>query len=142
MHEASLAPDFPMTLMFGHSHDAMIAADVVLLASGTATLEAAFLKRPMVIAYKMAGWTFSIVKRMMYLPYVGLPNILCREFVVPEHLQENCEPKKLADAVLKWLDDADGVAALQKRFLDLHVSLRQDNACRAADAILGLIGRA
>lgn len=141
MHDASLGPDFPMTLMFGHSHDAMIASDVVMLASGTATLEAAFLKRPMVIAYKMAGWTFSIVKRMMYLPYVGLPNILCREFVVPEHLQEDCEPTKLANAVLKWLDDADGVVALQKRFMDLHLSLRQDNASRAAEAILSLIGR-
>ncbi|GAA5182812.1 lipid-A-disaccharide synthase [Niveibacterium umoris] len=140
MLAAELPADFPLKLMFGHSHEAMTASDVVLLASGTAALEAALLKRPMVIAYKIAPWSYRIIKKMMYLPYVGLPNILCKEFLVPELLQEDCEPQKLAEASLKWLDDTDGVSALTERFKSLHLSLRKDNASRAADAILGMIG--
>ncbi|MCX9156568.1 lipid-A-disaccharide synthase [Niveibacterium sp. 24ML] len=140
MHEAGLPKDFPITLMFGHSHDAMIAADVVLLASGTATLEAALLKRPMVIAYKMPAWQFGLVRRLMYLPYVGLPNILCKEFVVPERLQERCEPVGLAEDVIRWLADKEATAALSQRFTDVHLSLRQDNASKAAAAICGMLG--
>ncbi len=131
-----------MSLMFGHSHDAMIAADVVLLASGTAALEAALLKRPMVVAYRVAKWTYRLLKRLMYLPYVSLPNVLCREFVVPELIQDDCRPEKLADAVCKWLDDPDARDRLESRFLALHEDLRQNNAERAAEAILGLLGRA
>jgi lipid-A-disaccharide synthase len=131
----------PMNLMFGHSHDAMVAADVVLLASGTAALEAALLKRPMVVAYRVANWTYRLLKRMMYLPYVSLPNILCREFVVPELIQDDCEPEKLADAICKWLDDADARESVETRFLALHEDLRRGNAERAAEAILGLLGR-
>lgn len=140
MHAAGLPKDFPITLMFGHSHDAMIAADVVLLASGTATLEAALLKRPMVIAYKMPAWQFGLVKRLMYLPYVGLPNILSKAFVVPERLQERCEPTGLAGDVLRWLSDKDAVASLTQQFKEIHLSLRQDNASKAAAAIIGMLG--
>ncbi|MCL2657393.1 MAG: lipid-A-disaccharide synthase [Betaproteobacteria bacterium] len=126
-------------LMVGHSHEAMAAADVVLLASGTAALEAALLKRPMVVAYRIANWSYRLLRRMMYLPYVSLPNILCREFVVPELIQDDCTPEKLADAVCRWLDDTEARQKLEARFLSLHQELKQNNAQRAADAILGLL---
>jgi lipid-A-disaccharide synthase len=126
-------------LMFGHSHEAMAAADVVLLASGTAALEAALLKRPMVVAYRIANWSYRLLRRMMYLPYVSLPNILCREFVVPELIQNECTPEKLANAVCRWFDDAEARQKLEARFVSLHQELKQNNAQRAADAILGLL---
>ncbi len=132
-------PPLPMNLLFGHSHEAMVAADVVLLASGTAALEAALLKRPMVVAYRIGNWSYRLLKRLMYLPYVSLPNILCREFVVPELIQDDCVPDKLADAVCQWLDDAPARARVAERFLALHGDLRQGNAERAATAILGVL---
>ncbi len=122
--------------MFGHAIDAMTAADVVLVASGTAALEAALLKRPMVITYRMGGWQFNLMKRMAYLPWVGLPNILCREMVVPEFLQDDATPEALAEALERWLLDADARAELEERFVDMHHALRQDTAHRAAEVIL------
>lgn len=136
---AGLEAEFPMTLMVGHSHDAMIASDVVLLASGTAALEAALLKRPMVVAYRMASWAFKLIKRMAYLPYVGLPNILSGEFVVPELLQDDCTPEKLAEAVVRWLRDPDACTALAQRFEAMHRQLQQDCGRRAAEVILPML---
>ena len=92
-------------MLFGHSHEAMAAADVVLVASGTATLEAALLKRPMVITYRMPRLSWWLMRPRAYQPYVGLPNILAGEFVVPELLQDDATPENLAEAVLKLLDD-------------------------------------
>ncbi|WP_242477939.1 lipid-A-disaccharide synthase [Rubrivivax gelatinosus] len=132
---AAHAPDVPIELLDGRSHEVMAACDVTLIASGTATLEAALFKRPMVIGYRMAGLSWQIMRRMGYLPWVGLPNILCRDFVVPELLQDRCEPEALARETLAWLDDAARVRALQSRFLDLHHLLRRDTARRATDAI-------
>ncbi|MBZ8140587.1 lipid-A-disaccharide synthase [Rubrivivax gelatinosus] len=129
------APGVPIELLDGRSHEVMAACDVTLIASGTATLEAALFKRPMVIGYRMAGLSWQIMRRMGYLPWVGLPNILCRDFVVPELLQDRCEPEALARETLAWLDDAARVRALQSRFLDLHHLLRRDTARRATDAI-------
>jgi len=108
---------------------------VTLIASGTATLEAALFKRPMVIAYAMNALSWQIMKRKKLQPWVGLPNILCRDFVVPELLQEAASPRALADAVLAWLHQPDRVDALKGRFADMHHSLRRDTATLATDAI-------
>ena len=94
----------PLTLLEGRSHEVLAACDVTLIASGTATLEAALFKRPMVIAYRMNALSWQIMKRMRLQPWVGLPNILCRDFVVPELLQDDATPDALARAVLQWLD--------------------------------------
>ncbi|MBU6257774.1 MAG: lipid-A-disaccharide synthase [Burkholderiales bacterium] len=132
---AEHAPGAPLAIVDGQSHAALAACDVTLIASGTATLEAALFKRPMVIGYRMAGLSWQIMKRMRYQPWVGLPNILCREFVVPELLQSDCEPVALARATLAWLDDAAGAARVAARFEELHLLLRRDTARRATDAI-------
>jgi lipid-A-disaccharide synthase len=133
------APAVPLNLVDGSSHAALAACDVTLIASGTATLEAALFKRPMVIGYRMNGLSWQLMKRMRYQPWVGLPNILCREFVVPELLQDACRPGALADATLAWLDDAPAAERLARRFQDLHHLLRCDTARRATDAIAQVI---
>ncbi len=130
------ARELPLRVVFGHSVEAMTAADVVLVASGTASLEAALLKRPMVISYRIGKWQYRLMKRLAYLPWVGLPNILCGETVVPELLQEEATPDRLSMALERWLDDAPARAALERRFTELHLSLRQDTAEKAAAAIL------
>jgi lipid-A-disaccharide synthase len=130
------AHELPITLLFGHAQDAMIAADGVLVASGTATLEAALLKRPMVITYRMPALTAWLMKRKGYQPYVGLPNILCERFVVPELLQDDATPENLAQALLNLVNDSDAVKQLEQIFSELHLSLRQNTAQKAAAAIL------
>ena len=132
----NLATELPIRMLFGHAVEAMTAADVVLVASGTASLEAALLKRPMVITYRIGDWQYRLMKRMAYLPWVGLPNILCRESLVPELLQDDATPDKLAAALEAWLSDADRCAALEYRFTELHLTLRQNTAQKAAEAIL------
>jgi lipid-A-disaccharide synthase len=129
------APGAPIQLTEGHSHDALAACDVTLIASGTATLEAALFKRPMVIGYRSHGFNAFLWRRLGYLPWVGLPNILCNQGVVPELLQGACEPAALADAVLAQLDDGPGAERLAARFTELHLLLRRDTARCATDAI-------
>jgi lipid-A-disaccharide synthase len=126
----------PVTLLFGHAQDAMIAADMVLVASGTATLECALLKRPMVITYRMPALSWWLMKDKGYLPYVGLPNILCGRFVVPELLQHDATPQNLSQAMLNLLNDKNAIAELEQVFTDLHHTLRQGTAQKAAAAIL------
>lgn len=130
------AQHLPITLLFGHAHDAMIAADGVLVASGTATLEAALLKRPMVITYKMPALSYWISRRKKYQPYVGLPNILAGKFVVPEILQEDATPENLAQALLNLVNNKNAIAELEQVFGKLHGALRQNTAQKAAAAIL------
>ena len=132
----------PLTMLFGHAHDAMVAADGVLVASGTATLEAALLKRPMVITYKMPALSWWLHKRKMYQRWVGLPNILCGRFVVPEILQDDATPQNLAQALLNLVNDKAAVAELEQTFTGLHHTLRQDTAQKAAAAILPYIAGA
>jgi len=132
---AEHARDVPIELVHGRSHAALAACDVTLIASGTATLEAALFKRPMVIGYAMHALSWEIMKRMRYQPWVGLPNILCRDFVVPELLQQDCRAEPLAAAVNRWLDDPAGRTALAVRFDQLHQALRRDTAQAATDAI-------
>ena len=126
----------PIQILFGHAHDAMEAADVVIVASGTATLEAALLKKPMVITYRMSKLSWQLLKRMRLQPYVGLPNILAGKLVVPELLQDDATPDKLAEAALTMIADADKLAEIKKEFTDIHHSLRQNTAEKAAVAIL------
>src|SRR5690554_3215515 len=129
------AGELPLRLMFDHASDAMTAADAVLVASGTASLEAALLKRPMVICYRIGKWQYRLMKRLAYLPWVGLPNILCNETVVPELLQEDAHPVALADGLDAWLSDPDARERLVQRFTELHHKLRQNTAEKAAEAI-------
>ena len=135
--------DVPIRILFGHAVEAMIAADVVLVASGTATLEAALLKRPMVITYKIGKWSYRLMRRMAYLPWVGLPNVLAGREVVPEVLQDAATPQALADALDGWLGDKGKLDELNRVFTDMHLQLRQDTAAKAAAAILPYLqGRA
>ena len=125
-----------ISVLFGHAHDAMTAADGVLVASGTATLEAALLKRPMVITYRIARLTWLMLRNKNYLPYVGLPNILAGRFVVPELLQDNATPENLAQALLNLMEDRTVTRALTAEFTRQHHALKQNTAHRAAQAIL------
>ena len=143
MFEAALwrheAKDLPLTLMFGHSHEALAAADIALVASGTATLETALFKTPMVIAYKQSPVTWALMKRMLYLPYIGLPNILAGEQLVPEFVQEKATPGALADALIDLLRDAGAQRKQIEKFHEIHALLRQDTAHKAAEAVLAVI---
>src|SRR5690606_31219955 len=121
------AHDLPLQILFGHAHLAMEAADVVIVASGTATLEAALIKRPMVITYRMPALSWQILKRMNYLPYVGLPNVLAGRFIVPELLQHEAIPENLAAATLKLARDKALMAEIRAEFTRMHESLRQDS---------------
>ena len=129
----------PVQVLDGGSHDALAACDVTLIASGTATLEAALFKRPMVITYRMHGLSWQLMKRMRYQPWVGLPNILCEDFVVPELIQEDATPQALAQATLAWLDDLPRSASLSTRFTELHHLLKRDTARCATDAIAKIL---
>jgi len=131
-----------MNMMFGHAHEAMAAADVVLAASGTATLEAALLKRPMVITYKAAPFSAFLHRRLTYLPYVGLPNVLAGRFVVPEFLQDEATPQNLAQAVINLLFDPVMRQRLEAHFETLAAELRRDAANAAAEAVLPLLNGA
>jgi lipid-A-disaccharide synthase len=133
------APSAPLVLLEGRSHEVLAACDVTLIASGTATLEAALFKQPMVVAYRMNAWSWQIMRRMRLQPWVGLPNILCREFVVPEFLQHDATPAALANAVLQWLDAPARRDALVSRFQEIHELLRRDTARTATDAIERLL---
>ncbi|MCV0438841.1 MAG: lipid-A-disaccharide synthase [Hydrogenophaga sp.] len=124
-----------LVVLGGQSHTALAACDVTLIASGTATLEAALFKRPMVIAYNMNWLSWQIMRRKQLQPWVGLPNILCGEFVVPELLQDQATPQAMARAVADWLGAPAKINALQQRFTELHHTLRRDTAQLATDAI-------
>jgi lipid-A-disaccharide synthase len=128
--------DLPMTLMFGHAQEAVGAADVALVASGTATLETALVGRPMVITYKMSKWSWRLMKGMGYLPWVGLPNILAERFVVPEFLQDDATPENLAQALGNLLLDVPLQEDISRVFGSIHRRLRQDTASKAAAAVL------
>ncbi len=129
----------------GQSHTVLAACDVTLIASGTATLEAALFKRPMVIAYRMGWLSWQIMRRKQLQPWVGLPNILSRDFIVPELIQDRATPQALFDAVRQWLDDLDHqpakMATLQQQFTTLHHSLRRDTSTLATDAIEKILAR-
>lgn len=128
-----------LQMLEGQSHTALAACDVTLIASGTATLEAALFKRPMVIAYNMNWLSWQIMRRKQLQPWVGLPNILCQDFVVPELLQDAASPEALAAALLQWVDAKDAapekIAAVEQRFTTLHAQLQRDTSQLASNAI-------
>lgn len=130
-------------IVAGQSHAVLAACDATLIASGTATLEAALFKRPMVIAYRMHALSWWLMRRKQLQPWVGLPNILCQDFVVPELIQDAATPQALCDATLKWLDAKAGTPAaiqsLEQRFTALHELLLRDTPQVAADAIQKII---
>jgi lipid-A-disaccharide synthase len=131
--------DVQVDLVDGQSHPAIAAADAVLVASGTATLEVALFKKPMVIAYKVMRASWEIMRHMGYQPWIGLPNILAREFLVPEFLQNAATPEALAEAVWKQLEDVPGRERLRQRFTDMHHSLLRNSAQEGAAAVMRVI---
>jgi lipid-A-disaccharide synthase len=133
------ATGLPLSLLFGHPHEALAAADVALVASGTATLEAALIKTPMVIAYRQSALSWMVMRRMGYLPYVGLPNILAGALLVPEFLQDQATPGALANALLELLHDTGAQRRQIAKFHEIHILLRQNTAQKAAEAVLGVI---
>ncbi|CAG4886730.1 Lipid-A-disaccharide synthase [Paraburkholderia gardini] len=132
-------PGLALTITDGQSQTAMTAADAILVKSGTVTLEAALLKKPMVISYKVPWLTGQIMRRQGYLPYVGLPNILAGRFVVPEILQHFATPEALADATLTQLNDEANRRTLTEIFTGMHHVLKQNTARRAAEVVTGII---
>ena len=130
----------PIYLRDGDPHAVIAASEVVLVASGTATLETMLLKRPMVVAYRLAGLTYKIAKFLVKTPYFALPNLLLRKPSIPEFIQHQATPEAMGEAILSYLDDTEKVKALEKQFNRIHLQLRQDGNRQAADAILGLIG--
>ncbi len=133
------ARELNLTVLFGHAHEAMAASDVVLAASGTATLEAALLGRPVVIAYRMPWLSWWIMSNRRYQPYVGLPNILAGEFIVPEFLQDEAIPENLSQAILNLMFDTTVRSGLEARFAAMARELKQNSAERIASALLPLI---
>jgi lipid-A-disaccharide synthase len=131
--------DVTIQILDGQSHTAIAASDAVLAASGTATLEVALFKKPMVIAYKIMRASWHIMRHMGYLPWIGLPNILAREYLVPEFLQDDATPQALADAMWIQLNDTAHREMLKQRFTDMHHSLLRDTARESAQAVLTLI---
>ena len=126
-------------IMDGQSHTMLAACDLALIASGTATLEAALFKRPMVIAYKVNWLSYRLMWPQHLQPWIGLPNILCGEFAVPELLQHAANPHSLAAALLEWLEAPARMAAVQEKFKALHSQLQRDTATLATDAIEKII---
>ena len=131
--------DVQLQIVERDSHTALAAADAVLVASGTASLEVALFKKPMVIAYKMLWASWEILRHLGYQPWIGLPNILAREFLVPELLQNAATPTALADALWFQLQDGANRATLVRRFTDMHHALLRDTACLSAEAVMTLI---
>ncbi len=127
--------ELPLQVLAGQSHTALAACDVALVASGTATLEAALFKKPMVITYRVPALTAHLMRKQALLPWIGLPNILAREFVVPERVQEAATADNLANDALAWLDDAPRRHAAIDTFRTMHLSLRQDASARIAEAV-------
>ncbi len=125
----------------GDAQRAMIASDAVLLASGTAALEGMLCKRPMVVGHRISPTTYRIVTRLGLLKsrYVSLPNVLADAPLIPELLQGDCVPEKLAAACLRWFGQPQAVEALLPTFVELHMQLRRDASARAADAVAELI---
>lgn len=129
--------NLPLTLLDGQSHLALAACDAVLIASGTATLEALLYKRPMVVAYRLAPLTFWILKRMVKSPYISLPNLLAQRLLVPELLQDDATPQALAQTLFPLIE---GGEEQTRGFDEIHRTLRRDASNQAADAVLTLIG--
>lgn len=136
IEEMLVGRELPVQLLDGASHEVLAACDAVLIASGTATLEALLYKRPMVVAYKVAPMTYRILKRLVKSPYISLPNLLAGRLLVPELIQDAATPEALATTLLPLLDDG---SVQTESFDAIHRALRQDASAQAADAVLALV---
>jgi lipid-A-disaccharide synthase len=125
----------------GQAHEVMVASDVVLLASGTAALEAMLAKRPMVVGYRISALTYRLVMLLglMKVNRYSLPNVLANEPIVPELMQGDCTAEKLCAAVMQWFDNPDARATLLPRYRYIHAKLRRDASASAADAVAELL---
>ncbi|MDP3419766.1 MAG: lipid-A-disaccharide synthase [Thiobacillus sp.] len=135
IRQAAQGLDLPLHILAGQSHTALAACDVALVASGTATLEAALFKKPMVITYRVPALTAYLMRKKALQPWIGLPNILARDFVVPERVQEAATPENLANDALAWLADAPRREATVDTFRAMHLNLRQNASARIAEAL-------
>jgi len=135
---SELGHDLPIKLISGRSREVMAASDVVVLASGTATLEAMLLKRPMVVAYRVSSITHYIMKRLLKVPYISLPNLLAGKELVPELLQDQAQPELIGQKVLDRLNTYEGVQT-KESFTDLHLQLKLNASEKAADAVSELL---
>lgn len=135
IRQAAQGLDLPLHILAGQSHTALAACDVALVASGTATLEAALFKKPMVITYRVPALTAYLMRKKALLPWIGLPNILARDFVVPERVQEAATPENLANDALAWLADAPRRESVVETFRAMHLRLRQNASARIAEAL-------
>jgi len=142
IRQAAQGLDLPLHILEGQSHTALAACDVALVASGTATLEAALFKKPMVITYRVPALTAYLMRKKALQPWIGLPNILARDFVVPERVQEAATPENLANDALAWLDDAQRREAAVDTFRAMHLNLRQNASARIAEALDPYLERA
>ncbi len=133
--------DLPLKIVDGRSHEVITSADAVLVASGTATLEVALFKKPMVISYKMNAASWQVLRLMAYQPWVGLPNIMAREFLVPELLQDRATPMSLASALWAQLSNEQNRQRLRRRFIDMHHDLMRNTASQSAHAVMELLSR-
>jgi lipid-A-disaccharide synthase len=134
-------PDLPVTIVDGHSQDVMAAADCVVMASGTTTLEAMLLKKPMVVVYKKDALSFWLISRMLKVDHISLPNLLADKAIVPELLQGAATPHSIADAVSHWLDHPNDVIQLQAEFTRLHQQLRRNASATASDVVTQLLSQ-
>lgn len=141
LHHNNMMIRDSFTLLDGQSHEAMRASNMVLLASGTATLEAMLLKRPMIVAYKLSAMTWWLASHLVKVPYVSLPNLLAQKKLVPEFLQHDVTEESLSRELLLWLDDSARQSALHDTFTQIHRSIRLDANAEAAVAISELIKR-
>ena len=141
VRQAMQGLQLPLHILNGRSHAALAACDVALVASGTATLEAALFKKPMVITYRVPALTAYLMRKKALLPWIGLPNILARDFVVPERVQEAATPENLANDALAWLDDAPRRDAVIGTFRAMHLNLRQNASARIAEALAPYLAR-
>lgn len=137
--QLALLGPLPLTLVDGQSHTVMAAADCVLMASGTTTLEAMLLKRPMVVAYKFSGLSYAILSRLVKSPYFSLPNLLADTMLVPEILQDEVTAASLGQAMLRYFQEPQLSRDLQQQFTDIHQRIRCDASERAVAAIVELI---
>ncbi|GAB3094808.1 lipid-A-disaccharide synthase [Aestuariicella hydrocarbonica] len=137
--QLSHCDSLPLTVVDGQSHTVMAAADSVLMASGTTTLEAMLLKRPMVVAYKMGWLSYSIISRLVKSPYISLPNLLAEKMLVPEILQNDVTPASLGEAVMRYFHEPQHAQQLQRAFTDIHQQIRCNASERAASAVQALI---
>ncbi|WP_348650949.1 lipid-A-disaccharide synthase [Parendozoicomonas sp. Alg238-R29] len=133
--------ELPVQLVDGKSHEVMSAANVLLMASGTAALEGLLHKKPMVISYRVNALTFAIMKRLVTVEHVSLPNLLAEREIIPELLQDDATPESLAKATLQWIEDKEKSCNLVAEYHRIHNMLKQDASSRAADAVIGVIDK-